>query len=173
MSGLSYCSELSVGGSILHINIQYQEKLRKKSLQQRHLAREGWWFALTVEIWAQCFYVMWFQKGKRMLITAAVLVLDFACALAKLRLDREETGTLESNAPRWDLMRASCIKSHREKGYSSQYGSRQSYIHAHVHTHCKDTFKHSHELIFPDNHFEITFHLVGKIRLWYIVVHLK
>lgn len=38
------------------------------------------------------------SERKRMLITAGVLALDFACAT--LRLDRGETGTLESNAPR-------------------------------------------------------------------------
>lgn len=36
------------------------------------------------------------SERKRMLITAGVLALD----LEKLRLDRGETGTLESNVPR-------------------------------------------------------------------------
>lgn len=73
-------------------------------------------------------------------------------ACATLRLDRGETGTLKSNAPRWDLMRASCIKSYREKG-NTPHGSRQWYTGTIRHTHCNDTFKHYREVTFPHNDF--------------------
>lgn len=71
-----------------------------------------------------------------------------------------------------------CRITHGEKGSTPPYGSRRRYVHTSTHTHTlahsNDTFKHSHELTFPDNDFEIAFHIaVGKIRHRDTAVHHK
>ena len=79
-------------------------------------------------------------------------------------------------------MRASCVESHTErKGiHRRTVAGGDTYTQAHTHTHTRslahsnDTLKHSHELTFPDNDFEIAFHIaVGKIRHRDTAVHHK
>lgn len=163
-SGLSYCSELSVGESILHINIQYQEFTsgKENGQPQRHSAGEEWWLALTVELWASFFMWCDFREEKDANYSGRACLrfrlLPQHCVT--LRLDRGEKGTLESNAPRWDLMRASCTE---RKGI------------CHYTVACSEThssYRRLQEVTFPNNDLEIKFQIaVGIVRHSDIFVH--
>lgn len=155
-SGLSYCPELSAGGSILHINIQYQEyKSEKKgSATEAFSYRMGvgllclWSFELSVLMWCD------FRKEKDANYSGS------ACLRFRLHPSKTEIRQrgnrhlgIKCSQMRFDESQLP----HRENGNTPLYGSPQWYIHARGYTHSKNAVKHSRELTFPDNDFEITF----------------
>lgn len=149
-------------------NFQSRKRSTVYKLSKR---RVGCFLFFSFLLWLQSFMLsvfvfLLFFFNSNVISERKITLITATWDLEKVRLDRGETGTSESNAPRWDLMRASCRQTHR----CTVAGSGKC-MHAHGAAQRSLAFKHNRELKFPDNRLEVTFHVAGKITCRYIVVN--